>query len=669
MIKKLLIANRGEIACRVIRTARKMGIETVAIYSDIDKDSRHVQMADKAYNVGPAPSAQSYLNAAKILEIAHHTGAQAIHPGFGFLSENAKFADTVANEGLIFVGPPSKSIVAMGSKSESKKIMEAAKVPVVKGYHGDNQDPEFLLNEAKKIGFPVLIKAVSGGGGKGMRIVNHESEFFENLDSAKRESLKSFSDDKVLVEKYITRPRHIEVQVFGDKHDNYVYLFERDCSIQRRNQKVVEEAPSNIDEQLRAQIGQSAVDAARAVGYYNAGTVEFIFDVDANTYYFMEMNTRLQVEHPITEMITGQDLVEWQLLVASGYPLPKKQKDLYINGHSIEVRVYSEDPYNNFLPGSGKISYMREPQEVEGLVRMETGVRQNDEISIFYDPMIAKLVVWGKDRLQASQRLSHALQNFKIAGLVNNVPFLKTIIDDEQFKSWDYDTSYIPKNKDALLTRSSEFDQNSLVSSLLLHAANNLNSELPSSFVNFRVNSALTRTVNFEAKLVQSPEEALKFTATIKSTSKGTYDVSVKSDKQSFELRDITLSRPRDHFVTIAANKDAHTKEYFIQGNKYTIFEDSGDAIEITFPEDKARSNAAAAGEENKNSIKAPMPGTLVKLLVKPGDKVAQGTPLVVLEAMKMEHTMKAPRELTIKAINYKEGSFVEGLSTLLTFE
>jgi len=514
MIKKLLIANRGEIACRIINTCKKLGVETVAIYSDIDKHSKHVQMADQAFHIGPNPAAQSYLNVDKIINIAHDTKSQAIHPGFGFLSENAPFAETCGKENLIFVGPPPSAIHSMGSKSESKKIMTKAGVPVVEGYFGENQDPNFLLQEAKKIGFPVLIKAVSGGGGKGMKIVYDESEFFDSLESAKREAKKSFNDDVVLIEKFITKPRHIEFQVFGDHQGNYVYLFERDCSVQRRHQKVIEEAPSNLSPELRQKMGESAVDAAKSVGYYNAGTVEFIFDTDANNYYFMEMNTRLQVEHPISEMITGQDFVEWQLMVASGMPLPKKQNELSINGHAIEVRLYSEDPYNGFLPGSGKISYLREPVE-DAHTRIETGVREKDEISIFYDPMIAKLITYGRNREQAIQKMSTALSNYKIGGLPNNVSFLKACFQHPKYISWDYDTNFIGLYKDELLKRTVVHDGNSLAAAILFYLTRNVNANMPDQFTNFRVNQPKTKILNFKTKLTQSNEEPKEVQATV----------------------------------------------------------------------------------------------------------------------------------------------------------
>ena len=397
MFSKILIANRGEIACRVIKTARRLGIKTVAVYSDADRNARHVAMADEAVHIGPSPARESYLVADRIIAAARHTGAQAIHPGYGFLSENAGFAEACAKAGIVFIGPPPSAIHAMGSKSEAKKIMEKAKVPLVPGYHGDDQSPELLAKEAERIGFPVLIKASAGGGGKGMRVVEEAAKFADALAGAKREAKASFADDHVLVEKYLTRPRHIEIQVFADSHGNCLYLFERDCSIQRRHQKVIEEAPApNMDPARRKAMGEAAVAAAKAIGYQGAGTVEFIANQDG-TFYFMEMNTRLQVEHPVTETITGQDLVEWQLVVAAGGQLPLTQDQLRIDGHAVEVRLYAEDPNRNFLPSTGTLVHLRLPEEGPH-VRVDTGVRQGDTVTPFYDPMIAKVIVHDRDR-------------------------------------------------------------------------------------------------------------------------------------------------------------------------------------------------------------------------------------------------------------------------------
>ena len=455
LLNKILIANRGEIACRIVRTAQKMNIKTVGLYNDADRDAKHTSMVDEAYYIGSNTLADSYLNMDKILNIAKMTNSHAIHPGYGFLSENCNFVDMLETNNIIFIGPPSNAISAMGNKSESKNVMEKANVPVVKGYHGSNQDDTFLYNEAKKIGFPVLIKAVLGGGGKGMRTVFKEEDFYDMLDSARREAMKSFSDDNMLVEKYIQKPKHIEVQVFGDRFGNYVHLFERDCSIQRRHQKIIEEAPSFLSPEMRNEIGMSAIRAAEAVGYYNAGTVEFIFDTIANEFFFMEMNTRLQVEHPISEEISGQDFVEWQIRVARGEKLPLTQDQLQINGHSIESRIYAEDPDTNFLPQSGTLHYLREPNNRESKivdedVRVDTGVRQGDDVSIYFDPMVSKLIVHGKNREEAIRKMHSALSDYKIVGLKNNIGFLRKICEEKAFIENNYDTDFIENYRESL---------------------------------------------------------------------------------------------------------------------------------------------------------------------------------------------------------------------------
>eukprot|EP01130_Rhizamoeba_saxonica_P008240 TRINITY_DN332_c0_g1_i1.p1 TRINITY_DN332_c0_g1~~TRINITY_DN332_c0_g1_i1.p1 ORF type:complete len:481 (+),score=115.78 TRINITY_DN332_c0_g1_i1:73-1515(+) len=441
-IDKILVANRGEIACRIIKSAQKMGIKTVAVYSDADAHSRHVTMADQAFNIGPPPSKKSYLDSNKIIDIAKQTGTHAIHPGYGFLSENANFADEVQKNGIIFIGPPSSAIISMGSKSASKDIMSAANVPVVPGYHGSNQDPDFLHQQADKMGYPVLIKAVSGGGGKGMRIVRESKDFIEALESCKSESLDSFKDDNVLVEKFLTKPRHIEVQVFADKLGDCVYLYERDCSVQRRHQKIIEEAPGpSVTPELRKTLGEAAVNAAKAVNYVGAGTVEFI--VEDDTFYFMEMNTRLQVEHPVTEMITGVDLVDWQIKIAEGNAIPITQENIPLRGHSFEARVYAEKPDDGFLPDVGKLEYLSPPEEELGYVRVETGVRQGDEVSVYYDPMIAKLVVWDQDRDSAMRRLKNMLQDYHIVGPSTNIQFMMRVLDHHKFQDGDFDTNFI----------------------------------------------------------------------------------------------------------------------------------------------------------------------------------------------------------------------------------
>jgi len=449
MFAKILIANRGEIACRVIKTAHRMGIATVAVYSDADREALHVRMADEAIHIGAAPARESYLLGERILEAALATGAQAIHPGYGFLSENAAFARACAERDIVFIGPPTGAIEAMGSKSAAKRIMEEAQVPLVPGYHGDDQDPAILKAAADAMGYPVLLKATAGGGGKGMRQVWAAAEFDAALAAAKRESAASFGDDSMLVEKYLTRPRHVEIQVFCDNAGNGVYLAERDCSVQRRHQKVIEEAPApGMTPELRRQMGETAVKAAQAIDYRGAGTVEFLLDEDGS-FYFMEMNTRLQVEHPVTEMITGQDLVEWQLRVAAGQPLPLAQEQVRIHGHAFEARVYAEDPANDFLPVTGTLSYLQPPDESLH-VRVDTGVRQGDEVSVYYDPMIAKLIVWDESRERALQRLATALAAYRIGGTVTNLDFLYNLATCRPFVEAELDTGFIDKHAELI---------------------------------------------------------------------------------------------------------------------------------------------------------------------------------------------------------------------------
>jgi len=455
MFSKILIANRGEIACRVIRTAQRMGISTVAVFSEADANAMHVTMADEAVFLGPAPVRESYLSIEKIIEAAQRTGAEAIHPGYGFLSENATFAEACVAANFIFIGPPAKSIRAMGEKGTAKALMQKAKVPVLPGYHGDNQDDAVLTRAADEIGYPVLIKAVSGGGGKGMRQANDANRFAAALKGARREGLSSFGDDRVLVEKFLERSRHIEIQIFADQHGNIVHLFERDCSIQRRHQKVLEEAPApGITLEMRSAMGEAAVEAAKAIGYVGAGTVEFIADIgqglSEDAFYFMEMNTRLQVEHPVTEMVTGQDLVSWQLYVAAGDELPLSQDELSITGHAVEARIYSENPQKNFLPATGTLHRLRPPAESTNL-RLETGVREGEEVTMFYDPMIAKLIAWDRDRSTALRRLGKALENYEIAGVITNVDFLAAVVGHPSFVAGNLETGFINKHKEDLI--------------------------------------------------------------------------------------------------------------------------------------------------------------------------------------------------------------------------
>ncbi|CAD8135164.1 unnamed protein product [Paramecium octaurelia] len=662
-INKLLVANRGEIACRVMRTAKKMGIKTVAVYSDIDKNTLFVEMADEAYNIGPPQALQSYLRSDKIIDVALSTKSQAIHPGFGFLSENAQFSEDCQKNDIIFVGPGADAIRKMGSKSESKIIMTNAQVPVVPGYHGENQDPNFLLQEAEKIGFPVLIKAVMGGGGKGMRIVRQKSEFLEALEGAKREALKSFKDERVLVEKYIEKPRHIEVQIFGDKHNNYVHLFERDCSIQRRHQKVIEEAPSALEEKIRYDIGEKAKAAARAVKYSNAGTVEFIFDLDSSKFYFMEMNTRLQVEHPITEMITGVDLVEWQLRVASGEHLPLTQEQIKRKGHSIEARIYSESPNNNFLPGSGKLDHYSEPKASQ-TVRIETGVREGDTISIFYDPMIAKLVVYGENRQLAIQTLLNALQNYQIHGLPNNISFLKTVLQHPEYVNQQYDTSFIAKNQDTLLKLKDHYNPIDIALAIAgRHFLNSVN--LPKSLLNFRNGAQIQNKLSLHVQSASyAHQKEIKITHNINGN---THELEIKGQK--IVVNKVTKSQEHNNLLIFETNKGIFIRT-IRNGQNLLIFDAEGDPITIAVSSDEVKKvKSDQHGHGNNKEIVAPMPCTLTKVNVKVGQKVKRGDILIIMEAMKMEHTIKAAIDGEVKEIRYKEGQFIEPGAMIVKLE
>src|SRR5882724_9182861 len=470
MFKKILIANRGEIACRVIKTARRLGVATVAVYSEADANARHVRLADEAVLIGPAAARESYLVGERTLEVAKRTGAEAVHPGYGFLSENAEFAEACEKAGIVFIGPPASAIRAMGSKSAAKALMEAAGVPLTPGYHGDNQDPAFLAEQADQIGYPVLIKASSGGGGKGMRRVDAAADFEAALASCKREAANAFGDEHVLVEKYVLKPRHIEIQVFGDTHGNCVYLFERDCSVQRRHQKLLEEAPApGMTSERRAAMGQAAVDAAKAVGYVGAGTVEFIANQDGS-FYFMEMNTRLQVEHPVTEMITGQDLVEWQLVVAAGGRMPLTQDELRIDGHAVEVRLYAEDPARNFLPSTGTLVHLRLPQE-NAHVRVDTGVREGDTVTPFYDPMIAKVIVHDHDRRSAMRRMAALMGETEVVGVTTNSQLLKALCSHPAFVGGEVDTGFIERHRDELFPKAVPADDRAFAVATLARVA------------------------------------------------------------------------------------------------------------------------------------------------------------------------------------------------------
>ncbi|MES9903339.1 MAG: acetyl/propionyl/methylcrotonyl-CoA carboxylase subunit alpha [Sedimenticola sp.] len=663
MFEKILIANRGEIACRVARTARLMGIATVAVYSEPDAKARHVNLCDEAWLIGPAAARDSYLKAEKILEVAKASGAQAIHPGYGFLSENAAFSAACNDAGITFIGPPEAAIIAMGSKSEAKKVMSKAGVPLVPGYHGDDQSPDLLQQEADTMGYPLLIKATAGGGGKGMRVVERSDAFAAALESVRREALSSFGDERVLLERYLTSPRHVEMQVFADTHGNLVHLFERDCSVQRRHQKVLEEAPApGMTTQLRQQMGEAAINAARAIGYVGAGTVEFLLGSDGS-FYFMEMNTRLQVEHPVTEMITGQDLVEWQLRVAAGETLPLKQEALQISGHAFEARVYAEIPERDFLPATGFLHRLQPPAE-NAHVRVDTGVEQGDEVSIHYDPMIAKLIVWDRDRSAALRRMRSALGDYCIAGLNNNLEFLSSLCAHPAFEAAELDTGFIDRHYDQLFAVKEALPDEVLALAALYEllgeqqqiASARAGSSDPWSpwgdSSGWRLNQD-----NFHRIHLQMPDLTVDVTAHYWDSGflleLPTGDVLVAGElgENGDLLADIGGRRVR-------ASTFKHDNELTIlyQGRAWclTLYDPRLDALE---------------DEGGTGGLTAPMPGTVVAVKVAEGDEVMQGDPLMVVEAMKMEHSIAANLDGRVKSLFYQVGDQVEEGDELLLLE
>jgi 3-methylcrotonyl-CoA carboxylase alpha subunit len=663
MFDKILIANRGEIACRIIRTAQKMGIRTVAVYSDADAKAMHVTLADEAYHIGPAPARESYLRADRILEVANASGAQAVHPGYGFMSENATFAEECADAGIVFIGPPVDSILAMGSKNAAKTIMEKAAVPLIPGYHGADQFPALLQTESEKIGYPQLIKACAGGGGKGMRVVSSAAEFSTALEAVKRESIASFGDDSVLIERYLTKPRHVEIQVFADTQGNVLHLFERDCSIQRRHQKVLEEAPApGMTNELRARMGDAAVASAKAIGYVGAGTVEFLLDSDGS-FYFMEMNTRLQVEHPVTEMITGQDLVEWQLLVAAGEPLPCTQEGLIINGHAIEVRIYAEDPAKEFLPSIGLLRHLRTPRG-NTHVRIDTGVCEGDEVSMHYDPMIAKLIVWDTDRAAALRRLRVALSEYQVVGVTTNASFLTTVAAHPAFVAGDFDTSFIERHHDELFPKAAPVSDRILALACLdvlqrrktevsAGARRSLDPHSPWHGTDgWRLNCDNHHELSF-----QDGDELVSVIAHYRKDGyqldlpDGAIQVSGEIDQSGDLLADIGGICSK---ATVVRN-----------GAELTIML-KGQNHRLTLQDPYAQADEQ---EEVGGKLTAPMPGKIIAVLTEAGAEVVKGTPLMILEAMKMEHTIVASAGGTVTQVNFKVGAQVSDGDELLVFE
>jgi len=650
MFRKILIANRGEIACRIARTAHRLGIATVAVYSDADADALHVKSTDEAVCIGPAPVAESYLLGARIIEAALATGAEAIHPGYGFLSENPDFVDAVEKAGLIFIGPSASAIRAMGLKDAAKKLMQGAGVPVVPGYHGAEQNPDFLAGEADQIGYPVLIKAVAGGGGKGMRLVEAAEDFAAALASARSEAITAFGNGDVLIEKYITAPRHIEIQVFGDSHGNVVHLFERDCSLQRRYQKVIEEAPApGMTAEVRAAMGAAAISAARAIKYAGAGTVEFIVDgaggLRPDGFWFMEMNTRLQVEHPVTEAITGEDLVEWQLRVASGEPLPKTQEQLTLSGHAFEARLYAEDAARGFLPSTGTLTDLFFAESA----RADTGVRAGDTISPFYDPMIAKLITHGPTRSAALNQLSRALNETRVAGCETNLAFLARLARHSGFAAGEVDTGLIARDQVALTARP---DTPEHVTAMAALAAQGL-LDADDPFQGFHLWLPLVGTVG----LLHQGESV-------------TADVAVRAPgKFSVDIGDgactIHLLRRNGSGVHFDFNGKRHALDIFHAPGRITIARGAESFVfQIVDPLEQA-SEAESGGD----TVRAPMPGLVKAVMAGAGDAVLAGDPLLVLEAMKMEHTLAAPRDGVVAEITTEQGAQVEDGALLLRLE
>ena len=663
MFKKILIANRGEIACRVAATARRMAIQTVAVYSDADAGAKHVGACDEAVHIGGSAPGESYLRWERIIEAARATGAEAIHPGYGFLSENEEFARACVKAGLVFIGPPASAIQAMGLKAESKQLMEKAGVPLVPGYHGSDQDPALLQREADRIGYPVLIKASAGGGGKGMRGVDKSEDFAAALASCRREAISSFGDDAVLVEKYAQRPRHIEIQVFGDTQGNYVYLFERDCSVQRRHQKVLEEAPApGMTEALRREMGEAAVAAARAVNYVGAGTVEFIVEqLDGKMkFYFMEMNTRLQVEHPVTEAITGLDLVEWQFRVAAGEPLPLKQAQLKIHGHAIEARICAENPDKQFLPATGTLQVYRQPactrfERADGGVRIDDGVRQGDAISPYYDSMVAKLIVHGDTREDALARMDMALGEFHIVGLQTNVQFLRHVVASESFAKADLDTALIQREAAVL------FEQEKIGAPLAMAGAvaftlqqeKALETADPFSRRDgWRSHGPVSRSFEFEFH--GQPHKA-------QLTCQHDGSLQLALNGQALSLH---IEPAADGLLVTLNGQRAHLQVYRL-GEQVHLFSACG-ATQITVIDLLAHAGVA---QHEAGRLTAPMPGKVLSFAVQAGDKVSRGQALAVMEAMKMEHTIAAPADGVVAEILYAPGDQVQEGAELLRLQ
>ena len=682
VFSKILIANRGEIACRVIRTCRTLAVRTVAVYSEIDAHALHVEMADEAYCIGGPRPADSYLRSEKIIAVAKACGAEAIHPGYGFLSENEDFARAVEKAGLVFIGPTPEAIEQMGLKDRAKAIMEKAGVPVVPGYHGENQDDKFLAEQAKKVGFPLLVKAIAGGGGKGMRLVAKASEFADQLAAARREAKNAFSDDRVLLERFVQGPHHIEFQVFGDTHGHYVHLFERECSIQRRHQKILEETPSPfLDDAMRSKMGEAAVAAARAIAYRGAGTIEFIVGADRQ-FFFMEMNTRLQVEHPVTEMITGEDLVEWQLRVAAGEPLPLKQSEILSGGHSIEVRLCAENPQSSFLPETGRIGVFREPRHsrgacpranlsgggnpVEEIVRLDTGVREGDDISVYYDPMIAKLIVWGDDRAEAARRMQEALRETQILGVTTNLAFLERVVRHPAYLKGDTDTGFIERHRADLLPAESNVPLEALVAAaarVFMDEQRERADAVASPWNDtggWRLNQPALRKMEFRSPSPQPSPKGEGETLVVDAVMhRGYADVTIGGKSHR-----VTLGPCDGERLQLGLDDETYFAHVARLGERLSAVVPAGRyALELVDPFHYEPADALPDAR-----LTALMPGRVVKLLAKEGQSVKKGQSLLILEAMKMEHTIVSPRDGVIERVAFQENQLVPADAVLFAF-
>lgn len=692
MFDKILVANRGEIAIRVMRTARRLGIKTVAIHSEIDANSQHVLAADEAYNIGPAPAAESYLVGERILEVCERTGAQAVHPGYGFLSENAQFSEACAANGVTFIGPPSQAIVDMGSKSASKNIMINAGVPVTPGYHGDEQSPEHLMAQAEEMGFPVMIKAVLGGGGKGMRMVETADDFYNSLEMCQREAMKSFSDDRVLIERFLTKPRHVELQVFADTHGNAVHLFERDCSLQRRHQKVLEEAPApGLSHEQRMRMGKAATDAARAVGYVGAGTVEFLLDDDGESFYFMEMNTRLQVEHPVSEMVTGHDFVEWQLRIAAGEKLPLTQEELGLNGHAIEARIYAENPDNNFLPGSGRLHFIGMPEHCSfdrtQPVRIDTGIVQGDDVSIYYDPMISKLIVHGQDRKEALRLLDGALADYRIVGLPTNIEFVRRCASHPSFVEGELDINFIEKFKEDLLPSiaapSTEVTMLTALAQLLHEMGSRSGAEVAgATHTQDSANTPWASQALSGIRIGKSggQERKLVYKCQGEDVEVGvTYVPGTESCSFEIDVDGITSqvqgSLDEDGNLVATIDGQRHCATVVRHASSWHVFHDGervvsgrGDQRHLYVYEVPVADYASGGAGGGSTAITTPMPGKVVKLMAEKGEAVEKGQPLLILEAMKMEHVIRAPADAVVDRLPFAVGDQVDDGQVLVGF-